>query len=148
MRVDTYSTTSVRWSHYGRACVCVCVCVCVHRMAPEVMFSHTYTNKADVWSFGIIVWECVTRCLPFHGREGIQVRPVLFLYAPGMQLQKRSGVSILRLRGLSSYQTTSRTMACKLTSIIPCQIVGSLSISGPMCAHVFPRAHVVPTVLP
>ena len=32
-----------------------------HWMAPEVLMSSQYTHKADIYSFGIVLWEIVTR---------------------------------------------------------------------------------------
>jgi serine/threonine protein kinase len=33
--------------------------------APEVINGESYNFKADVWSFGIIMFEILTGCLPF-----------------------------------------------------------------------------------
>jgi serine/threonine protein kinase len=41
-------------------------------MAPEVMEGHCYSNKVDVYSFGIVLCELMSRITPFSGR-----RPVL-----------------------------------------------------------------------
>lgn len=35
-----------------------------YRMAPEVLKTRTYTGKADVFSFGIILWEILTAQKP------------------------------------------------------------------------------------
>lgn len=37
-------------------------------MAPEVITSHKYTEKADVFSFGVLLWELATRKPPYYGR--------------------------------------------------------------------------------
>ncbi|OMJ95254.1 hypothetical protein SteCoe_1469 [Stentor coeruleus] len=42
-------------------------------MAPEVIQGEEYTEKADVYSFGIILWEIATRKPPFRDLTGIQV---------------------------------------------------------------------------
>jgi len=37
--------------------------------APEVIKGEKYSEKADVYSFGIIMWEVITRKQPFAGRN-------------------------------------------------------------------------------
>ena len=39
-------------------------------MAPEVINGYKYTEKADVFSFGIILWELATRKPPYYGIDG------------------------------------------------------------------------------
>ena len=34
-------------------------------MAPEVMNCGSYTSKADIYSYGILLWEIITRKVPF-----------------------------------------------------------------------------------
>lgn len=38
-------------------------------MAPEVFEGTSYTEKCDVYSWGIILWECLSRELPFKSFE-------------------------------------------------------------------------------
>ena len=35
-------------------------------MAPEVISGHNYTEKADVFSFGIVLWEIASREPPYR----------------------------------------------------------------------------------
>ncbi|KAK9883375.1 hypothetical protein WA026_001547 [Henosepilachna vigintioctopunctata] len=35
-------------------------------MAPEVFSSNTYTEKCDIFSWSIILWEVLTRCRPYN----------------------------------------------------------------------------------
>ena len=42
-------------------------------MAPEVIRNEPYSEKADVWSFGVVVWELLTRRVPFEGMEPLAV---------------------------------------------------------------------------
>ncbi len=39
----------------------------------EVLRNESYTESADVYSFGIIVWEIVARAPPFHGMQTMQI---------------------------------------------------------------------------
>ena len=41
-------------------------------MAPEVVRGHSYTEKADVYSFGINLWEIYTRAIPYNNVVPIQ----------------------------------------------------------------------------
>eukprot|EP00455_Lapot_gusevi_P010603 TRINITY_DN14806_c0_g1_i2.p1 TRINITY_DN14806_c0_g1~~TRINITY_DN14806_c0_g1_i2.p1 ORF type:complete len:108 (+),score=23.34 TRINITY_DN14806_c0_g1_i2:114-437(+) len=42
-------------------------------MSPEVMQSQRYTEKADIFSYGIIVWEILFRQVPYQGMNSVQV---------------------------------------------------------------------------
>ena len=42
-------------------------------MAPEVIRGKEYTEKADVFSFGIILWEIATRQPPYRNLTAVQV---------------------------------------------------------------------------
>ena len=43
--------------------------ICAVWLAPEIMKKEQYTEKADVFSFGIIMWELVGREKPFDEYE-------------------------------------------------------------------------------
>ncbi|GAB0495206.1 hypothetical protein MMPV_006504 [Pyropia vietnamensis] len=49
-------------------------------MAPEVMDGEPYTSAADVFSFGVILWELYTRREPWKG-----LRPVQILFKVGVE---------------------------------------------------------------
>lgn len=42
-------------------------------MAPEVIMGEQYTEKADVYSFGIIMWEILMRKEPYTDKETMQI---------------------------------------------------------------------------
>ncbi|XP_072029209.1 mitogen-activated protein kinase kinase kinase 20-like isoform X2 [Amphiura filiformis] len=42
-------------------------------MAPEVILSQPVSDATDTFSFGVVLWELLTREVPFKGLEGIQV---------------------------------------------------------------------------
>lgn len=44
-----------------------------HYMSPELLRGEHCTLKSDVWSFGVIVWECMTRTIPYSGMNPIMV---------------------------------------------------------------------------
>uniref|UniRef100_A0A2P2K5Z4 non-specific serine/threonine protein kinase n=1 Tax=Rhizophora mucronata TaxID=61149 RepID=A0A2P2K5Z4_RHIMU len=41
-------------------------------MAPEMIQHRPYTQKVDVYSFGIVLWELVTGIVPFHNMTAVQ----------------------------------------------------------------------------
>jgi len=41
-------------------------------MAPEVLGNQRYSEKADVYSFGIVMWECSAREIPYTDMQGMQ----------------------------------------------------------------------------
>jgi serine/threonine protein kinase len=47
-------------------------CGTVQWMAPEVLANKSYNEKADVFSYGIICWELLTRECPYEGMTAIQ----------------------------------------------------------------------------
>jgi serine/threonine protein kinase len=60
-------------------------------MAPEVVRQEPYTEKADVFSFAVILWELLTREEPYPGWEGLPLayavaneglRPLIPAYCP------------------------------------------------------------------
>lgn len=42
-------------------------------MAPEIIMGKKYTEKADVYAFGIILWEILTRMEPYDDKEPMQI---------------------------------------------------------------------------
>lgn len=48
-------------------------CGTVQWMAPEVLGNCKYTEKADVFSFGVVIWEIFTGQCPYDGMSQIQV---------------------------------------------------------------------------
>uniref|UniRef100_A0A3B3BEG0 Mitogen-activated protein kinase kinase kinase 20 n=2 Tax=Oryzias melastigma TaxID=30732 RepID=A0A3B3BEG0_ORYME len=42
-------------------------------MAPEVIQSLPVSETCDTFSYGVVLWEMLTREIPFHGLEGLQV---------------------------------------------------------------------------
>lgn len=44
-----------------------------HWMAPELFESREYTNKVDVYSYGMVIWEMITGTYPFHDLTAVQI---------------------------------------------------------------------------
>lgn len=42
-------------------------------MAPEVLMNESFTFKADVYSFGVIIWELLTGKVPWKGMLPAQI---------------------------------------------------------------------------
>ena len=42
-------------------------------MAPEIIQGRQYTQKADVYAYGIILWEILTRLEPYEDKEPMQI---------------------------------------------------------------------------
>ncbi|EAY22279.1 TKL family protein kinase [Trichomonas vaginalis G3] len=42
-------------------------------MAPEQLMTATYTNKVDVYAYGVLLWEIVSEDIPFRGFTGVQI---------------------------------------------------------------------------
>lgn len=73
-------------------------------MAPEVFSSNKYDDKCDVFSFGVILWETITRRKPYAELggpayrvmwkvyEGYRPPPVLNCPAPLQQLMKKFAI--------------------------------------------------------
>ena len=51
-----------------------------HWMAPEVLNASNYTNKADIYSFGIVMYEVITRETPYKGKTHEEIHTQILLH--------------------------------------------------------------------
>eukprot|EP00474_Spongospora_subterranea_P006066 CRZ06524.1 hypothetical protein [Spongospora subterranea] len=69
VKVSDFGLSRIKAQH----CTMTGQCGTFQWMAPEVISNEKYTEKADVYSFGIILWEIVARKVPFEAMNGVQV---------------------------------------------------------------------------
>lgn len=60
-------------------------------MAPESLSDNIYTNKSDIWSFGIVLWELVT--LGTDPYPGIDAKDLFKLLNEGYRMDKPNNCS-------------------------------------------------------
>ena len=71
-------------------------------MAPEIVKEHTYSDKVDVWSVGVIAHILLTGCPPFFGKTKLDIYKSIVHDTP------RFG----RVRNLLSEQATDFVLKC------------------------------------
>lgn len=60
-------------------------------MAPEVIMSHKYDAKADLWSLGTIVYQCLTGKAPFQASNPHALKS---MYEKNVDLRPEYGQAI------------------------------------------------------
>eukprot|EP00064_Thunnus_orientalis_P008112 superscaffoldBa00000947_g8135 len=76
-------------------------------MAPEVIMSQNYDAKADLWSIGTIVYQCLTGKAPFHHSDGEMHR--LQPKVPCSPTQDTPGFLLKEIANRDSRNTSSYT---------------------------------------
>ncbi len=65
-------------------------------MAPELFDSGTYSEKTDIYSLGIVIWEVISRKLPFFGAAS-QIIPILVARGERPPIPKDTSIKISKL---------------------------------------------------
>jgi LRR receptor-like serine/threonine-protein kinase FLS2 len=60
-------------------------------MAPEVLAGGQYGPAADMFSFGVVLWETATHCLPQYDLEDVTASELLALLRTGVRLDRPLG---------------------------------------------------------
>ena len=66
------------------------ICFCLCRCAPEVIQQTKYSSKTDVWSFGVVLWECFSQGqIPNLSKVTEELRKITYyLLEKGVRLQR------------------------------------------------------------
>lgn len=46
-------------------------CGTIFYLAPEVLSGDSYTNKVDIWSLGVVLFNCLSNCYPYRSHEDV-----------------------------------------------------------------------------
>ena len=61
-------------------------------MAPETMMGAPYTAAADVYSFGVLLWELYTGRVPWAGRRPVQIMYAVVVSGASLDVRDADGV--------------------------------------------------------
>ena len=59
-----------------------------HWMAPEILRGEKYTAAADIYSFGVILWEMLTSDIPYRGRSIAHITGMVGYYKETLKVPK------------------------------------------------------------
>lgn len=58
-------------------------------MAPEILRGEKYEEAADVYSFGVILWEMLTGDIPYMGRTMAQITGIVGFHGEKLSLSSK-----------------------------------------------------------
>ena len=76
-----------------------------HWMAPELYEETGYTNKVDVYAYGMMLWEILTEQTPFKGLNAMQIMTAIYTKGDRPLLPSNTPESLSDLIKLCWYQT-------------------------------------------
>ena len=62
-------------------------------MAPEIMMNKTYTNKCDIWSLGVIMYQILFKTIPFKARNEQEILLMILRSNGEFQIPKDYNIS-------------------------------------------------------
>eukprot|EP00003_Mantamonas_plastica_P011703 TRINITY_DN2150_c0_g2_i3.p1 TRINITY_DN2150_c0_g2~~TRINITY_DN2150_c0_g2_i3.p1 ORF type:complete len:145 (-),score=31.01 TRINITY_DN2150_c0_g2_i3:42-476(-) len=68
VKVSDFGYTKIKTDTYAMT-----QCGTPQWMAPEVLRNENYNESADVYSYGMVLWEMVTEAIPYAGQHPLQV---------------------------------------------------------------------------
>jgi serine/threonine protein kinase len=96
-------------------------------MAPEVLGHQRYSERADVYSFGIVLWECVTP-LPTAAGAAPPLRVIRTTHVGSLRLSPRRCVSRkLPYADMNGWQAAMAVMTRGLRPTVPPQTPAPLA---------------------
>jgi sterile alpha motif and leucine zipper-containing kinase AZK len=66
-------------------------------MAPEILRGEKYEESADVYSFGVILWEMLTCDIPFMGRSIAQITGVVGYHKESLSVPSRCNKNLRKI---------------------------------------------------
>ena len=68
-----------------------------HWMAPEILRGEKYTTSADVYSFGVILWEMLTSDIPWKGRSQAHITGMVGYYKETLKVPQQCNKDLRKI---------------------------------------------------
>lgn len=66
-------------------------------MAPEILRGEKYTTSADVYSFGVILWEMLTSDIPWKGRSQAHITGMVGYYKETLKVPNQCNKDLRKI---------------------------------------------------